>query len=84
MMSKPLPCHIEEFGERYWWSNEAEIAADGEAVVSHAGLVLLLRLAEATGLTAGLSQALASARLLVHAWGRGHADLAYAMATAAR
>jgi hypothetical protein len=48
--------------------------------VSHAGLVLLRRLADKSGLTGGLSGALASERLLVHDRGRVLADLACAIA----
>jgi hypothetical protein len=52
------------------WSKGLEVTAGGEGVVSHAGLALLRRLADKTGLTAGLSRALASSRLLVHDRGR--------------
>ena len=48
--------------------------------MSHAGLALLRGLADTTGLTAGLSKALASPRLLVHDRGRVLADLACAIA----
>jgi len=48
--------------------------------VSHAGLVLLRQLADKTGLTAGLSRALATPRLLIHDRGRVAADLACAIA----
>jgi hypothetical protein len=51
--------------------------------VSHAGLVLVRQLADRTGLTAGLSQALASRRLLIHDRGRVLADLACAIADGA-
>ena len=51
--------------------------------MSHAGLVLLRALADRTGLTAGLSKALASRRLLVHDRGRVLADLACAIADGA-
>lgn len=61
-----------------------EVTADGEGVVSHAGLVLLPHLADRTGLTVGLSGALASTRLLVHDWGRVAADLACAIAGGVR
>jgi len=53
-------------------------------VVSHAGLALLRHLADKTGLTSGLSRALASPRLLVHDRGRVLADLACAIADGAR
>jgi hypothetical protein len=48
--------------------------------VSHAGLALLRQLADKTGLTCGLSRALASPRLLIHDRGRVTADLACAIA----
>jgi hypothetical protein len=52
--------------------------------VSHAGLVLLRHLADKTGLTGGLSRALATPRFLVHDRGRVMADLACAVADGAR
>jgi len=66
------------------WSRGLEVTADGEGVVSHAGLALLRGLADKTGLTAGLSGALASGRVLVHDRGRVAADLACAIADGAR
>ena len=65
------------------WSRGLEVTADGEGVVSHAGLALLRRLADKTGLTAGLSRALVTARLLGHDRGRVLADLACAIADGA-
>ena len=65
------------------WSKNLEVSADGQGVVSHAGLALLRHLADKTGLTAGLSKALASPRLLVHDRGRVTADLACAIADGA-
>jgi hypothetical protein len=62
------------------WSRGLEVTADGEGVVSHAGLVLLRQLADKTGLSGGLSRALACSRLLVHDRGRVMADLACAIA----
>jgi hypothetical protein len=62
------------------WSRSLEVTAGGQGIVSHAGLVLLRRLADETGLTAGLSKALASRRLLIHDRGRVLADLACAIA----
>jgi hypothetical protein len=62
------------------WSRGLEVTADGEGIVSHAGLILLRQLADKTGLTAGLSRALASPRLLIHDRGRVAADLACAIA----
>ena len=65
------------------WSKGLEVTAGGGGVVSHAGLVLLRRLADKTGLTAGLSKALASPRLLIHDRGRVTADLACTIADGA-
>ena len=48
------------------WSKGLEVTGDGEGIVSHAGLALLRQLADKTGLTGGLSRALASPRLLIH------------------
>ena len=48
--------------------------------MSHAGLALLRHLADKTGLTGGLSRALASPRVLVHDRGRVLADLACSIA----
>ncbi len=39
-----------------------EVAADGEGLVSHSGVALLVELADRVGLTAALSEALAQAR----------------------
>lgn len=61
------------------WSNGLEVTADGEGIVSHAGLALLRQLADVSGLTGGLSKALASDRLLIHDRGRVAADLACAI-----
>jgi hypothetical protein len=61
-----------------------EATGGGRGVLSHAGLALLRHLADKTGLTGGLAQALASARLLVHDRGRVLADLACAIADGAR
>jgi hypothetical protein len=60
-----------------------EVTAGGRGIVSHAGLVLLRQLADRTGLTSGLSKALASRRLLVHDRGRVLADLACVIADGA-
>ena len=65
------------------WSKNLEVSADGQGVVSHAGLALLRQLADKTGLTGGLSRALASPRLLIHDRGRVMADLACAIADGA-
>ena len=66
------------------WSRGLEVSGGGQGVVSHAGLALLRHLADRTGLTNGLSRALASARLLVHDRGRVLADLACVIADGAR
>jgi len=60
-----------------------QVTGDGSGIVSHAGVVLIRALADNTGLTAGLSKALASGRLLVHDRGRVLADLACAIADGA-
>jgi hypothetical protein len=65
------------------WSRGLEVSGGAEGVVSHAGLALLRQLADKTGLTAGLSKALASPRLLIHDRGRVTADLACAIADGA-
>jgi Transposase DDE domain group 1 len=66
------------------WSRGLEISGGGQGVVSHAGLALLRHLADKTGLTGGLSRALATRRILVHDRGRVLADLACAIADGAR
>ncbi len=66
------------------WSRGLEVTGGGRGVVSHAGLALLRHLAGKTGLTGGLSRALASPRLLVHDRGRVVSDLACAIADGAR
>jgi hypothetical protein len=66
------------------WSRGLEVSGGGQGVVSHAGLVLLRHLADRTGLTSGLSRALATPRVLVHDRGRVLADLACAIADGAR
>ena len=62
------------------WMKGLKVTADGTGVVSHAGVTLVRALADNTGLTRGLSKALASARLLIHDRGRVLADLACAIA----
>ena len=62
------------------WMKGLKVTADGTGVVSHAGVTLVQALADNTGLTRGLSKALASARLLIHDRGRVLADLACAIA----
>jgi hypothetical protein len=65
------------------WLKGLQITGDGTGIVSHAGVALVRALADKTGLTAGLSKALASRRLLVHDRGRVLADLACAIADGA-
>jgi hypothetical protein len=62
------------------WLTGLSVTAGGTGVVSHAGVALVRALADNTGLTGGLSQALATQRLLVHDRGRVLADLACAIA----
>jgi Transposase DDE domain group 1 len=62
------------------WSKGLDVTSGGAGIVSHAGLVLLRSLADKTGLTGGLSKALATPRLLIHDRGRVLADLATAIA----
>jgi hypothetical protein len=62
------------------WLKALRVTADGTGIVSHAGVALLRALADNIGLTAELSGALASGRLLVHDRGRVLADLACAIA----
>jgi len=66
------------------WSRGLEVTGGGAGVVSHAGLTLLRYLADKTGLTGGLSRALATPRILVHDRGRVVADLACAIGDGAR
>jgi hypothetical protein len=61
-----------------------EVTGDGTGIVSHAGLGLLRRLADKTGLTGGLSRALFSGRVLGHDRGRVLADISCAIADGAR
>ena len=65
------------------WLRGLRVTADGTGIVSHAGVALVRALADNIGLTAGLSKALASDRLLVHDRGRVLADLACAIADGA-
>lgn len=65
------------------WLRGLEVTAGGTGIVSHAGLALLRALADNTGLTGGLSKALATDRVLVHDRGRVLADLACAIADGA-
>ena len=61
------------------WLKGLQVTADGTGIVSHAGVALLRALSDNIGLTARLSRALASDRLLVHDRGRVLADLACAI-----
>ena len=65
------------------WLKGLQVTADGTGIVSHAGVALVRAMADNIGLTAGLSKALASQRLLVHDRGRVLADLACAIADGA-
>jgi hypothetical protein len=65
------------------WLKGLQVTGDGTGIVSHAGVALLRALTDRTGLTAGLSKALASPRLLIHDRGRVTADLACAIADGA-
>jgi hypothetical protein len=56
------------------WSQGLEVSGDGTGIVSHAGIGLLRHLADKTGLTRGLSAALATGRLVHHDRGRVLAD----------
>jgi len=66
------------------WASGLEVTGDGTGIVSHAGLGLLRRLADKTGLTKGLSRALFSGRVLGHDRGRVLADISCAIADGAR
>ena len=61
------------------WLKGLRVTGDGPGIVSHAGVALLRALTDKTGLTGGLSRALASPRLLIHDRGRVTADLACAI-----
>ncbi len=66
------------------WSKGLDVTAGGQGIVSHAGVVLLRALADRTGLTGGLSKALARRGFLpLHDRGRVLADLAVAIADGA-
>jgi len=66
------------------WSPGLVVTADGEGVVSHAGLAVPRMPADRSGLTAGLSRALATRRLLVHDRGRVLANVPCGIADGAR
>jgi len=66
------------------WSKGLDVTGGGRGIVSHAGVVLLRALADRTGLTGGLSGALARRGFVpVHDRGRVLADLAVAIADGA-
>jgi hypothetical protein len=65
------------------WLKGLGVTAGGTGIVSHAGVALSRALSDNIGLTAGLSKALASDRLLVHDRGRVLADVACAIADGA-
>jgi len=52
------------------WLKGLRVTGDGTVVVSHAGVALIRGLADNAGLTAGLSKALGTGRLLGHDRGR--------------
>jgi hypothetical protein len=62
------------------WLKGLQVTGNGTGIVSHAGVALLQALSDRTGLTGGLSKALAAPRLLIHDRGRVTADLACAIA----
>jgi hypothetical protein len=65
------------------WAGGLEVTGDGTGIVSHAGVGLLCRLSDKTGLTRGLSRALFSGRLVHHDRGQVLADIACAIADGA-
>ena len=65
------------------WMKGLQVTGDGTGIVSHAGVALVRAFSDKSGLTAGLSGALASPRLLIHDRGRVTADLACAIADGA-
>ena len=67
------------------WSKDLTVEVDGHGVVSHTGSAVLRLLADNTGLTAGLSQALARRGFTpVHDRGRVLGDLAVCIADGGR
>ena len=66
-------------------TNRMKVSADGQGVVSHAGVAMLRELAEHSGLVTGLSEPLMDSYkgLPVHAPGRVLTDLAVAVADGA-
>jgi hypothetical protein len=62
------------------WLMGPDVTAGGTGIVSHVGVALVRALSDNVGLTAGLSKALASRRVVVHYRGRVLADLACAIA----
>ena len=66
VQSLPGPVQEHSGSERYRVASGLEVTGDGTGIVSHAGLGLVHHLADKTGLTEGLSQALFSGLLLHH------------------
>lgn len=66
------------------WSKSLGVTGGGTGIVSHAGLGLVRLLADKTGLTGGLSQALWSGRVLGYDRGRVLADISCVIADGAR
>jgi hypothetical protein len=66
------------------WASGLEVTGGGTGVVSHAGVGLVRRLSDKTGLTRGLLQALFSGRLVHHDRGRVLADISCVIADGAR
>jgi DDE family transposase len=67
------------------WSKDLAVEVDGHGVVSHTGSAVLRLLADKTGLTAGLSQALARRGFIpVHDRGRVLGDMAVCIADGGR
>jgi hypothetical protein len=62
------------------WLRGPDVTVGGTGIVSHVGVALVRALSDNVGLTAGLSKALASRRVVVHNRGRVLADLACAIA----
>ena len=58
------------------WLRGLRVTAGGTGVVSRAGVTPIRALADNTGLTGGLSRALASGRLVIHDRGRVFSELA--------
>ncbi|NDL60697.1 transposase [Phytoactinopolyspora mesophila] len=66
--------------EHTGWFGDLVVTGTGRNLVSHAGTSALRMLSDQVGLTQGLSKALASPRMLVHARGRVLSDMAVSIA----